>query len=412
MFVVGSSPARAEPPLYAPWPCGTSYSITQGHNTGSHDGEGAWAWDIGIPVGADVSAPADGVVRRIEMSSTTGGCSSAFANDANYVVLDFGDGTEALFLHLQANSSSLSVGDFVSQGDVVGKVGLTGWVCGAHLHFQIQQTCSSWWCQSVPAELVDFGDPSYGMTLESNNCPELEPCGVLGGGETIFDERMACFSRETTYWWSVGEGYADHHFYTFGTDLPEDDTIGTYSFEVQTAGTYRVEVFVPSTEADTVNASYDVDPGTGPVELGPVDQSVQKGWVVLGELEFSEGANRTLALGDATGESSDLDRKIAYDAVRFTFVPAGEGGGGQGGAGAGGDASSGGAAAQGGDAAAGGEAQSGGSSSSSDDDDAASDGCSCQSAGAASEGGASFWLVTLGAALALSSARRPSRARR
>lgn len=123
---LGTTAARAEPPLYAPWPCGTSYTISQGHNTGSHVDEGAWAWDIGIPVGGEVSAPADGVVRRVEMSSTTGGCSSSYANDANYVVLDFGDGTEALFLHLQANSSPFSEGDFVSQGDVVGRVGLTG----------------------------------------------------------------------------------------------------------------------------------------------------------------------------------------------------------------------------------------------------------------------------------------------
>lgn len=250
------------------------------------------------------------------------------------------------------------------------------------------------------------------MSIESNNCPELEPCGALAGGETVLDERMECFSRETTFWWSVAEGYADHHFYTFGTDAAADDTIGRFTFDVEVAGRYRVEVFIPSTQADSQNASYDLDPGSGAVTLGPVDQSVQKGWVTLGELQFEQGAGRTLALGDATGESPDLDRKLAYDAVRFTFVPPepGEGGGGAGPGSGGGSAGAGGdgAAAQGGEAAGGGEAQGGDGATDGGAD--AADGCSCQLPGRAPSGDGRA-LLALAVALALSSARRPWRAR-
>jgi hypothetical protein len=117
--------AYAAPPLSTPWPCEVSYRITQGHNTGSHVDKGAWAWDIGVPQNADVVAPADGVVRAIRMDSNSGGCDSAYANDANYVVIDFGDGTEALLLHLAQNSSTLKVGEQVKRGQVVGRVGLT-----------------------------------------------------------------------------------------------------------------------------------------------------------------------------------------------------------------------------------------------------------------------------------------------
>jgi MYXO-CTERM domain-containing protein len=331
LFALASWPvaAWATPPLYTPFPCGTTYDVTQAHNGGSHTDECAWAWDIGIPEGADVASPADGVVRLVRMDSTSGGCSSAYGNDANYVVVDFGDGTEALFLHLAPNSSSFAVGDPVSQGDVVGRVGLTGWVCGAHLHFQIQQTCASWWCQSIPATFVDYGDPAVGTTLASNNCPPVVPCtAVADGGETIIDERTECFEQLTSYWWNVPEGYEDHHYYTKATDAPAAETIGRWRFDVAVAGTYRVDVFVPETHADSIGALYGVDGGSGLLAFGPIDQSTDKGWITLGDVELAVGAERFVELGDNTGEATSLDRHLAYDAVRLTFVPEPSGAGG------------------------------------------------------------------------------------
>lgn len=374
-----STVAQAEPPLYTPWPCDVTYTITQGHNGGSHVDFNSWAWDVGIPVGGEVSAPADGVVSHIRMDSTVGGCSSSYVNEANYVILDLGDGTSANLHHLEANSSTLSVGDFVKQGDVVGRVGLTGYVCGPHLHFQIQETCGSSFCASVPAELVDYGDPAYGSMLVSNNCPAEVPCPIVGAGETILDERMECFSRETPYWWRVAEGYDDHHYYTFGTDAAADETTGRYTFDVAMDGEYLVEVFIPSTEADTTNATYVLDAGTGPAALGSIDQSTQKGWVPLGEVTLAAGEARTLLLGDRTGESQDLERKIAYDAVRFTVVAPSDGGGG---AGSGGEDAAGGHSVGGRDGAEGGAG--GGDTDAREESD---DGCSCSAVGAERKGG-------------------------
>ncbi len=339
-----TSTADATPPLYTPFPCGTTYGVTQGHNTGSHTDNGSWAWDIGIPVGGEVASPADGVIRSIRMDSTSGGCSNAYASDANYVVVDFQDGTEALFLHLQAGSSSLQVGDPVKQGDVVGAVGLTGWVCGAHLHFQIQQTCASpWWCPSVPASFVDYGDPGFGATLVSNNCPPLDPCPPLSGGEAVVDERTTCFEQLTSFWWSEPEGWDDHHYFTFAIDAAESDTVGTWWLEVQVAGTYRVDAHIPA-GAQTTGARYFADPGTGRVELAVIDQTAGSGWVPLGELAFTAGSDRYVELGDATGESPGDQVRVAFDALRFSYVEDGTGGTGGNGGGAsvgGGGASSG-----------------------------------------------------------------------
>jgi len=319
--------AMATPPLKMPYPCGETYRITQGHNTGSHTGKGAWAWDIGIGVGGEVAAPADGTIRMVRMDSTTGGCDSAYANDANYVIVDFGDGTEALFLHLQANSTSLQPGDTVRQGDVVGKVGLTGWVCGAHLHFQIQNTCGSWWCQSVQSSFEKWGDPGYDTYITSENCGGPPPaCEVRltgDGTSAIVDETdSACFERVTSYWWDVAEGHNGHHYYTFTTDAPSVETWGRWHFHVDVAGDYRVEAHIPNTEASSQQAVYDIYDGNQTLRTGQINQATRKGWVDLGTYAFSQGDDRHVTLGDNTGENYNATmRKLAYDALRLTWVP-------------------------------------------------------------------------------------------
>ncbi|MCB9606637.1 MAG: peptidoglycan DD-metalloendopeptidase family protein [Polyangiaceae bacterium] len=357
--------AGATPQLAAPWPCGVTYSVTQGHNTGSHTAEGAYAWDIGIGLGGEVSAPADGTVRMIRMDSSSYGCDSAYANDANYVIIAFGDGTEALFLHLQAGSSSLSVGQSVKRGDVVGRVGNSGWICGTHLHFQIQQSCGSWWCQSLPSTFQNFGDPSLGTNITSDNCGPPPSCDArLNGSELVIDESdSACFERATSYWWDVAEGYGDHHYYTFTTDAVDEETYGRWHFHVDAAGDYELSVHIPNSEASSQNAVYDVFDGAGITSSPSVNQAAQKGWVSLGVYSLTQGDDRYVSLGDNTGENYDsLMRKLSFDAVRWT--PAGSGNGGAGGAGAQGGtagASNGGSNSSTGGAANGGAAGSAGS---------------------------------------------------
>lgn len=138
--------------LLLPWTAGETFRVSQGHNGGSHVDEGSWAWDFATPVGTPIRATHDGVVRLARGDSTVGGCSNSYANDANYVVLDRGDGIETLYLHL--DSVAVEVGQTIQRGDVVGASGQTGWSCGAHLHFQVQKSPAggggtTWWNQSV-----------------------------------------------------------------------------------------------------------------------------------------------------------------------------------------------------------------------------------------------------------------------
>ncbi len=95
--------------------------------------------DIAAPAGTPVRAPADGMVAIAQSDMYyTGGT----------VLLDHGHGLTSVYSHLK--EVSVSEGQRVAQGDVIGAVGATGRVTGAHLDWRI-----NWFDQRLdPALLV------------------------------------------------------------------------------------------------------------------------------------------------------------------------------------------------------------------------------------------------------------------
>ncbi len=61
------------------------------------------------------------------------------SNAANRVLVSHLDNTFSSYMHLQKINPNARFGDVVATGDRIGKIGLSGWVDGAHLHFEVQQ---------------------------------------------------------------------------------------------------------------------------------------------------------------------------------------------------------------------------------------------------------------------------------
>lgn len=93
--------------------------------------------DIGAIMGTPVRAPADGVVIK--------------AGSARYygklIILDHGNGYTTRFAHL--SKIDVSIGDRVSEGDIIGRVGSTGWSTGSHLHYEVR-------FNSVPLDPINY----------------------------------------------------------------------------------------------------------------------------------------------------------------------------------------------------------------------------------------------------------------
>jgi murein DD-endopeptidase MepM/ murein hydrolase activator NlpD len=164
-----------------PWAGGEIHSLTQGEETTfTHNGLAAYAFDFDLSYDTIVAARA-GEVRLVYDGSNSGGCSALFSNATNYVVIDHGDGTSALYLHIAHASATVKPGDRVHQGQPIAISGETGFTCssidsgpGPHLHFQVQRSSEDrYFTQSVPIAFDDIprdeGVPQEGKSYVSGN---------------------------------------------------------------------------------------------------------------------------------------------------------------------------------------------------------------------------------------------------
>ena len=88
--------------------------------------------DIGAPVGTNVFAAIEGVV------TLTRGGDAWNGGYGNYIVIKHKNGVQTLYAHL--DSISVSSGQSVSKGQIIGKSGNTGRSTGPHLHFEVRGT--------------------------------------------------------------------------------------------------------------------------------------------------------------------------------------------------------------------------------------------------------------------------------
>ena len=112
------------------WPCPSSGRITSGFGGRTSPTEGASSnhqgIDIGASSGSDIVAAADGTVTISTYSYSAG----------NYIMLNHGGGVSTVYMH--CSKLLVSAGDTVKKGQVIAKVGSTGYSTGPHLHFGVR----------------------------------------------------------------------------------------------------------------------------------------------------------------------------------------------------------------------------------------------------------------------------------
>ena len=114
------------------WPSPDSNTITSPFGPRTSPTAGASSnhggIDIGASQGTDIEAAEAGEV--VANAFQDGGA-------GYYVTIDHGNGIRTLYMHMNSQSS-LTIGEKVTKGQVIGHVGQTGAATGPHLHFEIR----------------------------------------------------------------------------------------------------------------------------------------------------------------------------------------------------------------------------------------------------------------------------------
>jgi murein DD-endopeptidase MepM/ murein hydrolase activator NlpD len=106
------------------------------------------AVDLAAPVGTPILAAADGtvIISRID-NAWNGGY-------GNFVVISHTNGSQSLYAHMQLRKV-VSAGQHVSQGDLIGYIGMTGETFGPHVHFEIRGAQNEFWSSNPQSPILN-----------------------------------------------------------------------------------------------------------------------------------------------------------------------------------------------------------------------------------------------------------------
>lgn len=113
------------------WPSASSTTITSSFGNRLHPTLKVYKLHTGIDIGASYGTSI--------LAANKGTVIVAGWNDAygNYIIIDHGGGITTLYGH--SSKLLVSAGQTVNKGDVIAKVGSTGYSTGPHLHFEVRK---------------------------------------------------------------------------------------------------------------------------------------------------------------------------------------------------------------------------------------------------------------------------------
>ena len=137
--------------------------ITQGfHGSRTHGIQMPFALDFACEEGEPIVAARGGRVWEKREDSFTECADPSCDTEANYVIIDHGDGTFAGYHHLTPFGVVVEEGDSVCRGEVIGICGKSGYTVGPHLHFEVIDSTQ----RTIPPRFVEaMGSNSQGFVV-------------------------------------------------------------------------------------------------------------------------------------------------------------------------------------------------------------------------------------------------------
>jgi len=103
----------------------------------AHTGKLRNAIDFIVAENTPVLAAANGIVTYVNDDSSIGGANPIYWNFTNFIFIMHANEEYSRYDHLAPQSSKVKVGQAVSEGEEIAKVGVTGYTFHPHLHFQV-----------------------------------------------------------------------------------------------------------------------------------------------------------------------------------------------------------------------------------------------------------------------------------
>ncbi len=130
----------------------------------------------------------------------------------------------------------------------------------------------------------------------------------------LVDDLDAAFYRVGSGWHEGANGYADHHYW-----VPAQEDVrtlhGAWRPTLSRGGWYEISVRIPASHATTRQATYQIRTSTGWVTRVRNQNKHMGNWLSLGRHHLT--TTPIVRLIDKSGEEASLERRLAFDAVRF-----------------------------------------------------------------------------------------------
>lgn len=266
--------AKADPLMFLPFKYGESWYCTQGQGGSfSHQGnqyyafdfnKGTWGNSTSNPAyGKNLYAPITGEVVEIRdgihdfSNNSTSNAANHYGWGNTIVIRDKAGTYYVRLAHLKyASLDHLQVGDWINQGNYIGKLGQTGYSTSPHLHIQIMRSTRG---KSEPFTFAEGKLYSYEW-IRSSMIRKMSMLDNNGEGSLSNDFYYGYTVKYGSWYLKTGiDGYAGKNYRSHKVTGYYDAAYYEWRFRVKQSGWYVIYVTYPVKYANEPKAKYYLD---------------------------------------------------------------------------------------------------------------------------------------------------------